>query len=64
MPKMKTHKGSSKRFKITANGKIRRRRAYSSHLFLSKTAKQKRNLRRSTLVDETNEKRLRRLLPN
>ena len=64
MPKMKTHKGSSKRFKITANGKIRRRKAYSSHLFLSKTAKQKRNLRRSTLVDETNEKRLRRLLPN
>ena len=64
MPKMKTHKGSSKRFKLTANGKIRRRKAYSSHLFLSKTAKQKRNLRRSTLVDETNEKRLRRLLPN
>ncbi len=64
MPKMKTHKGSAKRFKITANGKIRRRKAYSNHLFISKTAKQKRNLRRSTLVDETNEKRLRRLLPN
>jgi large subunit ribosomal protein L35 len=64
MPKMKTHKGSAKRFKITAKGKIRRRKAYSNHLFISKTAKQKRNLRRSALVDETNEKRLRRLLPN
>jgi large subunit ribosomal protein L35 len=64
MPKMKTHKGSAKRFKITGNGKIRRRKAYSNHLFMSKTAKQKRSLRKSTLVDETNEKRLRRLLPN
>ncbi len=64
MPKIKTHKGSAKRFKITGSGKIRRRKAYSNHLFMSKTAKQKRNLRRSALVDETNEKRLRRLLPN
>ncbi len=64
MPKIKTHKGSAKRFKITGNGKIRRRKAYSNHLFISKTAKQKRNLRKSALVDETNEKRLRRLLPN
>jgi large subunit ribosomal protein L35 len=64
MPKIKTHKGSAKRFKITGNGKIRRRKAYSNHLFMSKTAKQKRSLRKSTLVDETNEKRLRRLLPN
>lgn len=64
MPKMKTHKGSAKRFKLTGNGKIRRRKAYSNHLFISKTPKQKRNLRRSALVDETNEKRLRRLLPN
>ncbi len=64
MPKIKTHKGSAKRFKITGSGKIRRRKAYSNHLFISKTAKQKRNLRRSALVDETNEKRLRRLLPN
>ena len=64
MPKIKTHKGSAKRFKFTGNGKIRRRKAYSNHLFASKTAKQKRNLRKSALVDETNENRLRRLLPN
>ncbi len=64
MPKIKTHKGSAKRFKFTGNGKIRRRKAYSNHLFISKTTKQKRNLRKSALVDETNKKRLRRLLPN
>ena len=64
MPKIKTHKGSAKRFKLTGNGKIRRRKAYSNHLFISKTAKQKRNLRKSALVDETNKKRLRRLLSN
>ena len=64
MPKIKTHKGSAKRFKFTGNKKIRRRKAYSNHLFISKTAKQTRNLRKSALVDETNEKRLRRLLPN
>ncbi len=64
MPKIKTHKGSSKRFKFTGNGKIRRQQAYSNHLFASKTTKRKRNLRKSALVDATNEKRLRRLLPN
>ena len=64
MPKMKTHKGSAKRFKLTGSGKIRRRKAFSNHLFISKSAKQKRNLRRSTIVDETNVKRLRRLLSN
>ena len=63
MPKMKTHKGSAKRFKFTGTGKISRRKAYSNHLFVSKTTKRKRNLRKSTLVDKTDEKRLRRLLP-
>ncbi len=64
MPKIKTHKGSAKRFKFTGNGKIRRQQAYSNHLFASKTKKRKRNLRKSALVDASNEKRLRRLLPN
>ena len=44
MPKMKTHKGAAKRFKFTAKGKIRRNRAYAGHLFISKSAKQKRRL--------------------
>ncbi len=64
MPKIKTHKGSAKRFKFTGNGKIRRQKAYSNHLFASKTSKRKRNLRKSALADKSNEKRLRRLLPN
>ena len=48
MPKIKTHKGSAKRFKFTGNGKIRRQQAYSNHLFASKTKKRKRNLRKSS----------------
>ena len=62
MPKIKTHKGAAKRFKFTGKGKIRRNRAYAGHLFLSKSAKQKRRLRQATLVDPSNEKRLKRLI--
>jgi len=62
MPKIKTHKGAAKRFKLTGKGRIRRRRANSSHLFLSKTTKRKRRLRQSTLVDSSNAKRLIRLI--
>ena len=62
MPKIKTHKGAAKRFKLTGKGRIRRRRANSSHLFLSKTTKRKRRLRQSTLVDPSNAKRLIRLI--
>jgi len=64
MPKMKTHKGAAKRLKYTGTGKIRRRKAYTGHLFLSKSSKQKRRLRQSTIVDPSNEKRIRQLLPN
>ncbi len=62
MPKIKTHKGAAKRFKLTAKGKIRRRRAYAGHLFISKSAKRKRRLRQPALVDPSNAKRLKRLL--
>ncbi len=62
MPKMKTHKGAAKRFKLTAKGKIRRRRAYAGHLFLTKSSGRKRRLRQATLVDASNEKRLKRLI--
>ncbi|MAT78352.1 50S ribosomal protein L35 [Candidatus Poribacteria bacterium] len=63
MPKMKTHRGAAKRLKYTGTGKIRRRKAYVGHLFLSKSSKRKRKLRQSTIVDPSNEKRIRRLLP-
>ncbi len=63
MPKMKTHKGTRKRVKTTANGKFKRYYAYSNHLATSKTPKRKRKLRGSTLADKSVETRMRRLLP-
>ncbi len=63
MPKMKTHRGAAKRFKITGTGKIKREKAYGSHILTKKTAKRKRNLRKLTLVDKSDYKRIRELLP-
>jgi large subunit ribosomal protein L35 len=51
MPKMKTHKGSKKRFRVTAKGKLKRRHAGKKHLLSSKTGKRKRHLR--SIVIET-----------
>ena len=63
MPKMKTHRGAAKRLKKTASGKLKRRRAYKSHILTKKTAKRKRNLRRPTTVGTNGEaKNLKRLL--
>ena len=50
MPKMKTHRGASKRFKITGSGKVRRNHSMKSHILTKKTTKRKRQLRRSTEV--------------
>lgn len=63
MSKMKTHKGSQKRFKRTGTGKLKRSRAYTSHLFANKSQKQKRKLRKSGLVSEGDFKRIRTMLP-
>ncbi|HIC91194.1 MAG TPA: 50S ribosomal protein L35 [Syntrophaceae bacterium] len=63
MPKMKTNRGAAKRFKATGSGRIRRNRAFSSHILTKKSAKRKRRLRQTDLVHKTNEKGLRRLLP-
>ena len=63
MPKIKTHKGAKKRFKITGKGKARRQRSHTGHLFTSKSAKRKRNLRKSTTVHDTDAKRIKRMLP-
>ena len=63
MPKMKTHKGAKKRFSITGKGKVRRLKAFKSHILTKKSPKRKRNLRRSTTISVTGEaKRLKRLL--
>ncbi|MDZ4165394.1 MAG: 50S ribosomal protein L35 [Smithellaceae bacterium] len=63
MPKIKTHRGAAKRFSLTGTGKIRRSKAYSSHILTSKTTKRKRNLRKSAIVDKTNHCATRKLIP-
>lgn len=62
MPKMKTHSGAAKRFKVNGKGKIRRKKAYHSHILTKKSAKRKRNLRASVEVHPGDNKRMRRLL--
>ena len=62
MPKMKTHRGAAKRFKVTGSGKIKRNNAFKSHLLESKTAKRKRNLRKADIVSHGDERRVKRML--
>jgi large subunit ribosomal protein L35 len=64
MPKLKTRRGAAKRFSITAKGKVKRRKGFLRHILTSKTSKQKRHLRRRTLVSKADEKSIKRLLPN
>jgi large subunit ribosomal protein L35 len=64
MPKIKTNRAAAKRFKTTGSGRLKRNRAYASHLLKHKSAKRKRNLRKSGTVDKTNARGIRRLLPN
>lgn len=63
MPKMKSHRGSAKRFSRTGSGKIKRYRANKSHLLTTKTTKRKRQLRKSALVAPADVPRVERLLP-
>ncbi|MFC4556643.1 50S ribosomal protein L35 [Virgibacillus kekensis] len=63
MPKMKTHKGSQKRFKKTGTGKLKRSHAYTSHMFAHKSQKQKRKLRKSAIVSSGDFKRIKTMLP-
>jgi large subunit ribosomal protein L35 len=63
MPKMKTHRGAAKRFKITGSGKVKRYKANKSHILTKKSAKRKRRLRRPSLVATRGEvKHVKRLL--
>jgi len=63
MPKIKTSRGAAKRFRVTAKGRVKRRHAYLRHILSHKTTKQKRRLRKPALVDKSNEKAIKRLLP-
>ena len=63
MPKIKTHSGAKKRFKLTSSGKVKRAHAYKSHILNKKTTKRKRNLRQSTITDATNAQNMKKILP-
>ncbi len=63
MPKLKTHRGAAKRFKVTGTGKIIRNRANRRHILTGKPAKRMRALKKKTLVDETEYRNIKSLLP-
>ena len=63
MPKVKTKRAAAKRFKVTGTGKLKRMKAYKSHILTKKTTKRKRNLRHATIADETNVKNMKKILP-
>ena len=64
MPKLKTSRGASKRFKITGSGmKVKRQKAYANHILTKKSPKRKRNLRSADFVHGTNMKSIKRMIP-
>ena len=63
MPKMKTSRAAAKRFKLTGNGKLKRNKAYKSHILTKKSTKRKRNLRQAAMTDSTNVKNMKKILP-
>lgn len=63
MPKMKSHRGAAKRFKLTSKGKLKRNKAYASHCLTGKSSKQKRNLTQATIVDKSNTRKVKTILP-
>jgi large subunit ribosomal protein L35 len=64
MPKIKTCRGAAKRFTILKSGKIKRKRAFHSHILTTKTTKQKRRLRSGALIDPRDATQIKRLLPH
>ena len=62
MPKMKSNRGAAKTFRKTSSGKIKRNKAFKSHILTTKSTKRKRGLRKSTLVSKSEVKRISRLI--
>lgn len=63
MPKIKTNRAAAKRFKATGTGKLKRNKAYRRHILTKKTTKNKRNLRKTAMMDQTNIKNMKKILP-
>ncbi len=62
MPKLKTNRGAAKRFKVTGSGKVKRQKAYASHILSKKSSKRKRKLRKQTTVAGSDARRVKRML--
>jgi len=62
MPKMKSHRGAAKRFKVTGSGKVKRKKAFKSHILTKKSSKTKRNLRQDAIVSAGDEARVKRMI--
>lgn len=63
MPKIKTKRGAAKRFKVTAGGKIKRKKAFKSHILTKKSTKRKRNLRQGSYVTDGDYGKVRTMIP-
>jgi large subunit ribosomal protein L35 len=63
MPKMKTHRGAAKRFKLTGTGKVKRNHAFARHILTKKSAGRKRRLGASVEVSDANSATVKRMLP-
>lgn len=63
MPKVKTHSGAKKRFKLTKTGKVKRAHANKSHILTKKDTKRKRGLRQGAYADVTNEEAIKKMIP-
>ncbi|MEM7370677.1 MAG: 50S ribosomal protein L35 [Bacteroidota bacterium] len=62
MPKMKTRSGAAKRFKKTASGKLKRKHAFKNHILTKKSKKRKLKLRHMSVVDKSDEERMKRMI--
>ena len=63
MPKLKTNKAATKRFTMTGTGKLKRMKTGKQHILTKKSSKTKRDLRKATMTDKTNEKNMKKILP-
>ena len=62
MPKVKTKSGAKKRFKLTGTGNIKRKNAFKNHILTKKETKQKRNLTKTSIVNKSDEKNIKRMI--
>ena len=63
MPKIKTNRGAAKRFRKTGTGKIRRNKAFTSHILTKKSTKRKRELRQACVVAKVDQRNIAQLIP-